>query len=81
MAWDTELGPLADLVAGCAEAADRAAGPVQVHRLVVEVPMELRSDVATDGAVTVVVAPPRQSAATTVMPVLHRLRVVAEAGP
>jgi hypothetical protein len=81
MAWDSELGPLADLVGGCAEAVDAAAGSLDLQRLVVETPVELQSARSADGSVSVGVAPPRQALATTVMPVLHRLRIVVVAEP
>lgn len=81
MAWDSSLGPLADLVGGCAEAIDATEGSIDLERLVVETPIELRTVPAADGTVSVGVAPPRQALETTVMPVLHRLRVVVVAQP
>jgi hypothetical protein len=75
MAWDSPLSPVADLVLECAAAADRTAGSVRLQRLVVETPVELQESRDGAGLLTVGIAPPRQALETTVMPVLHRLRI------
>lgn len=81
MAWDSPLGALSDLVAICADGAEPAAGSVSVTRLVVEMPVELQSYTMPGGEVSLGVAPLRQALETTVMPVLHRIRVVVVADP
>ena len=78
MSWDSPLADVAALVQACRAA---AAGPaaddgVLLERLVVDSPVELQVRVAADGSVVLGTAPPRQALETTVMPVLHRLRVV-----
>jgi len=79
VAWDDPLSPVADLVAACASAADSTAGSVSLERLVVETPVELQATTGTGGSVALGVAPPRQARETTVMPVLHRLRITVVA--
>lgn len=81
MPWDSPLGPVTDLLTACAEGAAAPAGDsLDVTRLVVETPIELQTSAADDETL-IRVAPPRQAIETTVMPVLHRLRVVLEPGP
>lgn len=81
MAWDSPLSALAEVVIACAELEDTGApvgdGNLRLARLVVEMPLELQTR-TDDGVVALAVAPPRQAAETTVMPVLHRLRLVVE---
>jgi hypothetical protein len=79
VAWDDPLSPVADLVAACASAIDRTAGSMSLERLVVETPVELQALTETEGALSLGVAPPRQARETTVMPVLHRLRITVVA--
>jgi hypothetical protein len=81
MAWDSPLGPLGDLVAVCAAAAEPVAGSVTVTRLVVQMPVELQSYALPSGDVSLGVAPPRQALETSVMPVLHRIRIVVVVEP
>jgi hypothetical protein len=81
MAWDSPLDTLAGLVAACAQAAEPAAGALTVQRLTVQTPVELQSYVVSGGEVSVGLSPPRQARDTTVMPVLHRIRIVLEATP
>jgi hypothetical protein len=75
MAWDSPLGALGEIVAACADGFEASAGTLGLTRLRVEAPMELQSHVQPDGTVTLGVAPPRQAMETTVMPVLHRIRI------
>ena len=78
MAWDSPLGTLADLVTACAEGAERTAGALTIEGLTVRTPVELQSYVMSGGDVSIGLSPPRQSRQTTVMPVLHSIRVVLE---
>ena len=75
MAWDSPLGALGELVEACAEGFEATASSVSLTRLIVESPIELQSHVQPDGTVALAVAPPRQPMETTVMPVLHRIRI------
>ena len=75
VAWDSPLSTLAEIVDACT-ALD--AGATRLERLVVEMPLELQTRTGEDGGVVLAAAPPRQAAETTVMPVLHRLRIVVE---
>jgi hypothetical protein len=75
MAWDSPLGPLAELVEACADGFEATAGTMSLTRLVIAAPIELQSHVQPDGIVSLEVAPPRQARETTVMPVLHRIRL------
>jgi len=75
MAWDSPLGALRELVEACADGFVDADPTTRLTRLVVEVPIELQSRVEPDGTATLGVAPPRQAMETTVMPVLHRIRI------
>ena len=75
MAWDSPLGALRELVEACADGFDATASTTRLVRLIVEAPIELQSHVQPDGTVALEVAPPRQSMETTVMPVLHRIRI------
>lgn len=76
MAWDDELGPLADIVVACAAGEERHG--VRVDRLAVEMPLELQTRTTATGEVGLAVAPPRQALETSVMPVLHRIRLSVE---
>lgn len=89
MAWDSPLAALAELVAACADvtgdaeyAGGDAARPDQtglrVTELVVDSPVELGIRAGEDGGVELVAAPPRQAMETSVMPVLHRIRLHME---
>jgi hypothetical protein len=75
MAWDSPLGALGELVEACAEGFEATASTMSLTRLIVESPIELQSHVQPDGTVALAVAPPRQPMETTVMPVLHRIRI------
>jgi hypothetical protein len=75
MAWDSPLGALGELVEACADGFAATAGTMSLTRLIVEGPIELQSRVLPDGTVALEVAPPRQAMETTVMPVLHRIRI------
>lgn len=82
MPWDSPLSALADIVAACGEIDDDP-GPsspaeMRISRVVVDTPLELRVDPLDKGGVALAAAPPRQAAATTVMPVLHRIRLYVE---
>ena len=78
MSWDSPLAEVAALVDACraATAGTTEAGGVVLDRLAVTCPVELQVLVGPDGQVRLAAAPPRQALETTVMPVLHRLRVV-----
>jgi hypothetical protein len=82
MPWDSPLSALADIVTACGELDDDpwSSGPagMRISKLVVDTPLELRVDPADDGVVALAAAPPRQAAATSVMPVLHRIRLHVE---
>ena len=75
MAWDSTLGPVSELVEACAGGFEATAGTISLTRLVVDAPIELQSRTHADGTVALEVAPPRQTMETTVMPVLHRIRI------
>jgi hypothetical protein len=75
MAWDSPLGALGELVEACAVGFDATAESMSLTRLIVEAPIELQSHVQHDGTLALEVAPPRQTMATTVMPVLHHIRI------
>lgn len=77
MAWDDPLGPLAEIVAACS-AGDDAGHGIALDRLTVEMPLELHAATSASGEVVLAAAPPRQALDTTVMPVLHRIRLVME---
>jgi hypothetical protein len=82
MPWDSPLSAVEKIVTACATVGDdrdQNDGELRLELLVVEMPLELQTHTGTDGSVVLVAAPPRQAAATTVMPVLHRLRLVIEA--
>lgn len=81
MAWDSPLGALGELVEACAVGFEANAATMTLTRLVIAAPIELQSHVQPDGSVTLEVAPPRQSIETTVMPVLHRIRIDVVADP
>jgi hypothetical protein len=78
MAWDSPLSALEEIVTACAELEDAGVDELRLDRLIVEMPIELQTRTGADGSVVLAVAPPRQAASTTVMPVLHRLRLVVE---
>jgi len=89
MPWDSPLVALAEIVSACADversgdpAGDRdvPAGDVALHvsRLVIGSPLELQTSTAADGTVTLAAAPPRQARQTSVMPVLHGIRLIVE---
>ncbi len=78
MAWDSPLSALEEIVTACAELEETSDDDLRLDRLIVEMPIELQTHTGADGSVVLAVAPPRQAAATTVMPVLHRLRLVVE---
>jgi hypothetical protein len=80
VAWDSPLGALDELVEACAEGFEATASTMSLTRLIVESPIELQSHVQPDGTVALAVAPPRQPMETTVMPVLHRIRINVVAG-
>lgn len=85
MAWDSPLAALEQVVTACADlglegAGDRVTddGGVRLDRLVVEMPLELQTRTSARGEVTVETSPPRQALVTSVMPVLHRIRLTVE---
>lgn len=88
MPWDSPLAALADLVAACADLAgdpdDGGHAPavgeagLRVIELIVESPVEMAIRADERGVVELVAAPPRQAMETTVMPVLHRIRLHVE---
>jgi len=85
LAWDSPLSALEEIFTTCAELDDAAVasgasgeGHLQVVRLVVAMPLELQTRTSSEGDVELRVAPPRQAMATSVMPVLHQLRLVVE---
>ena len=78
MPWDSPLAELADLVAACADLSADPTGDLSVTEVVVELPVELGVRADADGLVELVAAPPRQAMETTVMPVLHRIRLRVE---
>ena len=86
MPWDSPLEALAELVAACADVTgdppdhgrEHTRGEdegIHVTELVVESPLEMGILADDQGVVELVAAPPRQSMETTVMPVLHRIRL------
>lgn len=82
MAWDSPLAALEQVVTACADleqvAAHAAEDALRLDRVVVDMPLELQTRTAQSGEVTLETSPPRQALATTVMPVLHRIRLVVE---
>jgi hypothetical protein len=82
MAWDSPLSALEQVVTACAQLDELAAAGadtgMRVDTLVVAMPLELQTRVDELGEVELAVAPPRQAIATTVMPVLHHLRLSVE---
>jgi len=86
--WDSPLAALAELVAACADVTgdpldagrEHVAGEagLRVSELVVESPLEMGIRADDHGVVELVAAPPRQAMETTVMPVLHRIRLRVE---
>lgn len=89
MPWDSPLAALAELVAACADVTgdpldtgrEHVAGEeegLRVSELVVESPLEMGIRADDHGVVELVAAPPRQAMETTVMPVLHRIRLRVE---
>lgn len=79
MAWDSPLGGVSELVGACADGVAATQGAFQLSRLVVDAPVELQAWVGADGFVAIGISPPRQAQETSVMPVLHRIRIVVEA--
>lgn len=51
------------------------AGAMSIERVVCDLPVELAARDDADGALVVLLSPPRQPIVTTVMPVFHRLRI------
>jgi len=79
MPWDSPLAALADIVAATADLDSVAAdGGLRMDSVVVETPLELTAGAFADGSVLLMAAPPRQAGETTVMPILHRLRLRVE---
>ena len=82
MAWDDPLSALEEVVTACADLDRTGAGTtreaVSVDRVVVAMPLELQSRTSERGEVILEASPPRQAMPTSVMPVLHRIRLVME---
>ena len=89
MPWDSPLGALAEIVSACADVERSGDSPgdrgvpagdaaLYVSRLVIGSPLELQTSTAADGAVTLAASPPRQALQTSVMPVLHGIRLTVE---
>jgi hypothetical protein len=82
MAWDSPLSALAEIVTACAQLDEPVipdgVGAPHVEKVVVAMPLELQTRTSGDGGLTVAATPPRQTGETTVMPVLHRLRLTVE---
>lgn len=81
MPWDSPLSALADIVTACGELdgpGPSSPAAMRISRVVVDTPLELRVAPMDNGGVALAAAPPRQAAATTVMPVLHRIRLYVE---
>ena len=76
MSWDSPLTAVADLVASCGDVGDDTG--LRVTELVVETPLEMTVVGQEDGSVVLAAAPPRQAAQTSIMPVLHRIRLRVE---
>ena len=81
MPWDSPLGPVAELVAACADMVDRTQDAITPTAIIVATPVELVVTRLSSGEVVLGMAPPRQAIATSVMPTLHGLRVRIEASP
>lgn len=77
MPWDSPLAGLAELVSACGDFVGDERD-LHVSELVVETPLELSVTATAEGEVVLAGAPPRQAAETTVMPVLHRIRLRVE---
>jgi len=89
MPWDSPLAALAEIVSACADVDRSGDSPgdrvvplgeaaLHVSRLVVGSPLELQTSTAADGTVTLAASPPRQVLQTSVMPVLHSIRLTVE---
>lgn len=79
MPWDSPLGSVAELVQACCDLPEPPErGRLTVSRVVVQIPVELAVRAGTGAGTEVLIAPPRQAVETTVMPALHRLRLVIE---
>jgi len=82
MAWDSPLTALEQVVTACADLeqvhADAADDALRLDRVVVGMPLELQTRTTDSGEVTLETSPPRQALPTSVMPALHRIRLVVE---
>lgn len=80
MPWDSPLAAVTDLVAACADHDSPDAGPdaPQIAELIVGMPIELSINSGPEGRVEIAAAPPRQACGTSVMPVLHHIRLRLE---
>jgi hypothetical protein len=81
MSWDSTLSELAELVAACAQVDNPTYGSLNVENVCIETPLELSAVTSAEGTVTLGVAPPRQAIQTSIMPVLHRIRLTLEGQP
>jgi hypothetical protein len=86
--FDEALVSVAELVAGFGPDADELvsevadAGRMRIERVTLDLPVEIEVVVDATGDVCLGSSPPTQHIATTIMPVLHRLRmrIVRSAG-
>jgi hypothetical protein len=82
VAWDSPLSALAEIVSACSELDEPVANAglegQYVEKVVVAMPLELQTRAYDDGTLTLSAAPPRQAGETTIMPVLHGLRLTVE---
>ncbi|GAA5026974.1 hypothetical protein ACFQRL_11295 [Microbacterium fluvii] len=82
MPWDSPLAALCDIVTAVGDLADVGeAGGMSIESVVVETPLELSVRARAAGDVDLAAAPPRQARETSVMPVLHRIRLRVEPTP
>ena len=86
--FDQALVSFAELVAGFSPDEDElvsevvGAGRMRVERVTLDLPVEIEVAVDAAGEIRLGSSPPTQHVATTIMPVLHRLRmrIVRSAG-
>jgi hypothetical protein len=73
--FDEALVAFGELVAGFGPDEEALGGGLWVERVSLDLPFELEVAAAADGGVILGGAPPTQHLETSIMPVLHRLRL------
>jgi hypothetical protein len=81
MSWDSPLSELAEVVVSCAQIDNPTDGAINVENLCIETPIELTIVTSAEETVSLGVAPPRQARQTSIMPVIHRIRLTLEVLP